>query len=95
VRQPQPLLQNFMNPRDFRMGPAISRIVTATTPDLAILLTKADSYGTNAIQGIATLAKPVGISDANFHAIKKDAWSEKTCADSLQSAGAARESDAG
>jgi hypothetical protein len=42
------------------MSQAISRAVTATTPDSATQLTKADSFGKNAIQGIATLAKPEG-----------------------------------
>jgi len=64
-----------LNQRDFRtmavMSQAISRTVTATTPDSAAQLTKADSYAKNAIQGIATLAKPEGMSDAKFTELKK------------------------
>ena len=52
------------------MSQAISRTVTATTPDSATQLTKADSYGKNAIQGIATLTKPEEMSDANFTELK-------------------------
>ena len=65
-----------LNPRNFRtmaaMGQAISGTVTPTTPDSTTQLTKADSCGKNAIQGIATLAKPEGMSDAKFHGIKKN-----------------------
>jgi tetratricopeptide (TPR) repeat protein len=63
-----------LNPQDFRimavMSQAISRTVTASTPDSASQLAKADTYGKNAIQGIATLAKPEGMSDATFADLK-------------------------
>jgi tetratricopeptide (TPR) repeat protein len=63
-----------LNPQDFRtmavMSQAISRTVTAATPDPAAQLTKADTYGKNAIQGISTTAKPEGMSDANFTDLK-------------------------
>jgi tetratricopeptide (TPR) repeat protein len=63
-----------LNPQDFRtmavVSQAISRTVTATTPDSATQLAKADTYGKNAIQGIATLPKPEGMSDAKFTELK-------------------------
>lgn len=50
------------------MSQAISRTVTASTLDSAAQLAKADTK--NAIQGIATLAKPEGMSDATFADLK-------------------------
>jgi tetratricopeptide (TPR) repeat protein len=63
-----------LNPQDFRtmavMSQGISRTVTASTPDSAARLDKADTYARNAIQGISTVAKPEGMSDANFTDLK-------------------------
>jgi tetratricopeptide (TPR) repeat protein len=63
-----------LNPQDFRtmavMSQGISRTVTASTPDSAARLAKADTYAKNALQGISTVAKPEGMSDANFTDLK-------------------------
>jgi tetratricopeptide (TPR) repeat protein len=63
-----------LDPQDFRtmavLSQALSRTITATTPDRATQLTKADTYGKNAIQGITALAKPDKMSDANFTELK-------------------------
>jgi tetratricopeptide (TPR) repeat protein len=63
-----------LNPQDFRtmaiMSQGISRTVTASTPDKEAQLAKADTFAKNAIQGMSTVAKPEGMSDANFSDLK-------------------------
>jgi tetratricopeptide (TPR) repeat protein len=63
-----------LNPQDFRtmavMSQGLSRTVTASTPDSAARLAKAETYAKNALQGISTVAKPEGMSDANFTDLK-------------------------
>jgi tetratricopeptide (TPR) repeat protein len=63
-----------INPTDYRtmavLSQALSRMANDGTPNQPAQLAKAESYGKNAVDGVAKLQKPEGVSDANFASSK-------------------------
>jgi tetratricopeptide (TPR) repeat protein len=63
-----------INPADYRtmavLSQALSRMANDGTPNQADRLTKAESYGQGALDGVAKMQKPEGVSDANFASSK-------------------------
>ena len=63
-----------LNPKDVQvlamLGQTIPRVITATTPEPEKRLDKAEQYSKRAIEGVATLQKPEGMTNEEFEKAK-------------------------
>ena len=63
-----------LNPKDLRtmavLSQSLSRLVKDSSPDAPAQLSKAETYGRNAIAGVPTLEKPEKMTEDNFAAQK-------------------------